>query len=174
MNSGLNTNIEEVFAQFVELEKKEMTAACKKALKKGAAELKKQTVANLKPYEKGKSMYHYGGQVSPYTDKITDAVRISKFNDRYDEELSLKVHIMGTTASGSGTYRARFINNGTQDRYATTYKGNSLRKPRYTGRIQGSHFFQQAQGVVFPQLESIYMTEIEAACNKINNNKQNG
>lgn len=171
---GWETNIEETFNAFCELTGKEMTSAVKKALRAGASTLKKQTKQNLtSSLSKRNNPHWYKGKQIEYNDELEDAVRIGRINNGYGdgEDLSVKVHIMGTRKEGSGTYRARFIEKGTRDRYAKTYKGRPLKKPRYLGKITGKWFFRSANEQVEPELERIYMTAIDNACRKINNTK---
>lgn len=166
MKNGFETNIEEVFKQFAELTNKEMSKAVKRALNKAAAELQNQTKANLQGVIKSDTGGH-----GKYNDRMVDAVRRSGARGSYDAELSAVVHIMGTQATGSGTYRARFFEKGTKDRYAQTYKGQPLKKPRYLGAIKPAWYFRSANQMVEPQLERIYMEEIDKTIQKINNSK---
>lgn len=174
MRTGWETNIDEVFNAFCDLTQKEMNSAVKKALRAGASTLKKQTRQNITSSLTTRNNPHwYRGKSIYYIDEMEDAVRIGRMNNGYGdgEDLSLKVHIMGTRAEGSGTYRARFIEKGTKERYAKTWKGKPLRKPRYLGKINGKWFFKAANAQVEPELERIYMAAINKACQKINNTK---
>ena len=167
MTSGLECDVEKVFEQFCELTNEEMNKAVKSALKSGAVELKKQTQQNLTS-----SLKKRDNHPGKYNDRIEDAVRISKFdNDNFDEDLYIKVHIMGTRAKYSGTYRARFLEKGTKDRYAKRYNRKELQIPRYLGHIDGKWFFKNAQGQVFPHIQQIFMDSIDKAVNKINDAK---
>ena len=76
---------------------------------------------------------------SKYNDSLLDAVRISKPQDE-----GIKVHVMGSRAKDSGTFRLRFFECGTKVRYAKTYKGKALEKPHKTGAIRAYHFFSKA------------------------------
>lgn len=83
-----------------------------------------------------------------YNDTLVDAVGFTKVDGA-----SLTVNAMGTRKTGSGTYRTRFFENDTRDRYQKTYKGIKLKKKRFLGHITGTHFFKSAvqaneQGVV--------------------------
>ena len=174
MKTGWETNIEQVFNSFCQLTQKEMTSAVRKALRTGAVTLKKQTQENLtSSLSTRNNPQWYKGKSITFNDDIEDAVRISKINNGYGdgEEMSIKVHIMGTRDSGSGTYRARFLEKGTKQRYAKTLKGKSLKKPRYIGRIAPKWFFRNANAQVEPQLQRIYIEAIDKACQKINNTK---
>jgi len=51
-----------------------------------------------------------------FSDRLIDAIRSSKIKNEGLGELSLKVHTMGNRKKGSGTFRARFFESGTQDR----------------------------------------------------------
>lgn len=69
-----------------------------------------------------------------YKDKLIDAVRRSKPQDG-----EVKVHILGTRNSGSGTFRLRFFEYPTK-RYQTTKNG----KKKYAGSLaKYNGFFQQ-------------------------------
>lgn len=174
MKSGWETDIEKVFESFCSLTQKEMTSAVKKALRSGANTLKKQTRQNLSSSLKTRNNKHwYDGKQIFYNDEIEDAVRIGKMRNGYGdgEDISVKVHIMGTRNTGSGTYRARFLEKGTKERYARKYKGKPLTKPRKLGRIAPKWFFRAANAQVEPQLQRIYMVAIDKACQKINNTK---
>jgi len=163
MTNGFVTNLEKEWESFQELTGQEMTRAVKRALNKAAALLQQMTKANLASAIKSDTGGH-----GKFSDTLQDAVRRIGAKGYYDEELSAIVHIMGTQASSSGTYRARFIEKGTQARQANTYKGAPLRKPRNLGQIRPRLFFKDANNSIEPQLQSIYLAEIDAAIQKIN------
>ena len=58
-----------------------------------------------------------------YSDTLLDAVGFSKVDGA-----SLNVNAMGNRKSSSGTYRARFFEAGTKDRYQKTRNGIRLKK----------------------------------------------
>lgn len=163
MTNGFTTDIGEQWEKFQELTSQEMTKAIKKALNGAAAALQTLTKSNL-----GTSISHDTGGEGRYNDKMTDAVRRTSAKGYYDEELYAVVHIMGTQASGSGTFRARFLEKGTKDRYAKTYKGQPLRKPRYLGAVGPRWFFKSANQAIEPQLERIYLEQIDNTIQKLN------
>lgn len=167
MASGLVTNVEEVWEAFQQLTNREMTKAVKRAINKAAAILQRTTISNLSSLLKSDT----GGK-GRYIDKMTDAVRRSGANGMYDEEISAIVHIMGTQASSSGTFRARFFEKGTKERYAQTYKGQPLRKPRYIGQIRPNYYFKAANDQLSSQLDRIYAEEINKTIEKINASKE--
>lgn len=75
-----------------------------------------------------------------YSDTLLDAVRFSK----NDKTTGVRVvHAYGVRDSGSGTYRTRFFNEQTKDRYQKTYKGEKLKKKRYLGHVGGTMFFEK-------------------------------
>lgn len=171
MTNGFESNINFVWQNFKELTAKELDSAIKKALKRGATEIKNQTVSNAKSGIKTHGNKHYqNGKEITYNDEITDAVRVGKIEDRYDSaNLSIKVHVMGTNSVGSGTYRFRFLEGGTKSREAKTYKGKQLKKSRNLGSIASRKWFRDANQSV--DLDKIYLETIEDAINKINNGK---
>ena len=176
MTNGFEEDINFVWANFVELTTQEMDRAIKKALKRGATEIKNQTVSNAKNGIKTRNNPHYqNGKRIEYNDDITDAVRIGRIEDNYDSDahLSIKVHVMGTSNVGSGTYRFRFLEGGAPKnggtREAKTYKGKQLKKRRNLGTIAPRKWFRDANQTV--DLDRIYVEVFEDAINKINNGK---
>lgn len=163
MNSGFVTDIEKVWEEFSGLTSAQMSKAIKRALNKAAAQLQSQTKSNLSSLIKSDT-----GHNGKFSDRLSDGVRRSSAKGSYDQDLEAVVHIMGTQASTSGTYRLRFLEAGTKERYAKTYKGQPLRKPRYLGQIRPRWFFRSANQQIEPQLERIYMEEIDKAIQKIN------
>ena len=160
---GMETNIVEVFEKFKELTSKEMTKAVKRAVNKAANTLKANTLSEL---------HSIGLNISSnnkYSDRLDDGVRMRKASGNYDEDIYSMVHIMGSQATGSGTFRLRFFEAGTNDRYQTEIHGTPLKKPRYIGRIKPYRFFQAANSTLESQLDSIYMDEIDKTIQKINN-----
>lgn len=102
-----------------------------------------------------------------YNDSLFDAIRMTKLD--VDGE-SLKVHIMGTKATGSGTYRLRFFEGGTKERFAQTYKGKPLKKPRKLGHIGAYNFFDAGVETSRSTAEQAMMQQIK----KIIAKEQNG
>lgn len=166
--SQFECNAEEVFEKFASLSKIEMTKAMKSAIKYGAQTLRKQTKANASAGILTKNNHPNDGYNG---DSILDAPRVGRFNDEDGEDLYQIVHVLGTRKSDSQTYRFRFLEGGTKDRYARTYKGQSLKKPRYLGRITPRYFFRNAQSEVFPQMDRIFLEKINQVADKINNTK---
>lgn len=74
-----------------------------------------------------------------YSDTLIDAVGFTKVDGA-----SLNVNAMGNRKPKSGTYRTRFFENDTRDRYQKTYRGQKLRKKRFLGHITGNHFFKNS------------------------------
>ncbi len=175
--TGLECNIGETFTKFADLTASEMTKAAKRALRAGAKELQKQTRANAQSgMSTNSNQGWYDGKIVVYTDKVEDAVMISKVDGDFETELNQKVHVMGTRKSGSQTYKFRFLEKGTKERYAKHGRNRkheliTLKKPKYLGRISGRWFFRNAQQQVFPNLPSIYMKEIDKTIDKLNKAK---
>lgn len=155
--AAFECNIEDTFNAFMDLTSSEMNKAVKRALRAGAKELVKQTKANATSSMKTRNNTQwYDGKIIVFNDKIEDAVMISKMDGDFDNELSQKVHIMGTRKSGSGTYRLRFLEKGTK-------KGRGPKRPKW--------FFKDAQNQVFPNLPNIYAAEIQKTIDKLNTTK---
>lgn len=165
--TDLEVDVLEMFNKFKELTAKEMDRAVKKAITKAAREIRDKTVENA---ESGIKTYENHPDDGYNGDTILDAPRVSRIEDRYDEDsVSIKVHVMGSRKSDSQTYRFRFLEKGTKDRYQLTYKNQRLKNPRYIGRITPRHYFRRANEET--NVESIYVKEIDEAINKINNGR---
>lgn len=74
-----------------------------------------------------------------YNDTLVDAVGFTKVDGA-----SLNINAMGNRKKGSGTFRARFFEAGTKDRYQKTRNGVKLQKKKYTGKISATWFFHKA------------------------------
>ncbi len=104
-----------------------------------------------------------------YSDLLSDGIRMTKVDEVEDK---LKVHIMGVRSKQSGTFRLRFFENGTRDRYQQTYKGQPLKKKRFVGRIKdGKYSFfnssiDAAQGEATSTFETVLYEAIDRAWNK--------
>lgn len=104
------------------------------ALFAGAASLKndiKQTFQSRLPAATRKN--------PKYNDTLLDAVRNTT---TLGDEIT--VHVLGTRNPGSGTYRARFFENGTDERFQLSRKGKKLKKKKSIGRIEPLHFFSDS------------------------------
>lgn len=167
MKADLEVDVLKMFNEFKELTGYEMDAAVRRALRKAANEIKKKTVENarsdIKTYNNHPDDPYQG-------DSILDAPRVTKVNDWYDEdELSIEVHVLGSKAEDSQTYRFRFLEKGTKDRYQRQISGKDLKKARYIGRIAPRRYFGRANQET--NVEQIYVSEINKAIEKINNGK---
>lgn len=150
VSDTLNRSIQDVL--------KVMSRAEQSALRKGANVIKKNTKANLKTT--GINIGHN----PKYTDTLNDGVRTSKVKDG-----AVVVHVMGTQKTGSGTFRLRFFEGGTQERYAKTYKGRPLKKKHRLGSIKSYNFFNSAlsssQSEVMDAMDAQLTKYIEKAWN---------
>lgn len=74
-----------------------------------------------------------------FSDTLVDAVGFTKVDGA-----SLNINAMGNRKKTSGTYRTRFFEDGTRDRYQKTRNGVKLKKKKFIGKIDATHFFQSA------------------------------
>lgn len=74
-----------------------------------------------------------------YIDTLQDAVGFTRVDGA-----SLVVNAMGVSKKGSGTYRTRFFEEGTRDRYQKKINGIRLKKKKFIGKIKPTHFFSSA------------------------------
>lgn len=138
---------------------KVMSRAEQSALRKGANIIKKRTKQNLRS-----TGIDINRPNDKYNDKLIDAVRSSKVRDG-----AIVTHVMGTTKTGSGTFRLRFFEGGTQERYAKTYNGKPLKKKHRLGKIKAYNFFNTAlnssQSEVMDAMDAQLTKYIEKAWN---------
>lgn len=154
----------EQFNEFKDVAKYEIIDGVKRAMRKAAREIQKQTIENARA---GIKTYNNHPNGKYEQDSILDAVRVGKLQDNYDEdEMFIKVHVMGNGRENSKTFRFRFLEKGTKDRYATQQKGRQLSKPRYLGKIAPRRYFRDARNSV--NVWDIYLQEIEKAIDKVN------
>ena len=100
-----------------------------------------------------------------YSDTLLDAVGFSKVDGA-----SLNVNAMGNRKSSSGTYRARFFEAGTKDRYQKTRNGIRLKKKKFIGKIKPTNFFsstvQTNRGMVASKMEEVIIPYIKQIFDK--------
>ena len=103
-----------------------------------------------------------------YSDTLIDAVGFTKVDGA-----SLNVNAMGTRKKGSGTYRTRFFEAGTVDRYQKKINGIRLKRKKYIGRIKPTNFFQSAvsanENAAIKLMEDVIGEYVDTAFNKNTN-----
>lgn len=100
-----------------------------------------------------------------YNDRLIDALRVTK--PRNGE---IKVHILGTRKSGSGTFRLRFFESD-KTRYNKSFNGHPLNKRRKVGSLSKYNGFF-AKGVNSSQSEM--QTKMDMTLEKYMNRIWNG
>lgn len=184
MKNGFSGDLTKTFEDFQKLTGDEMTKALAKGLRKAAKEVVNLTKSSaISGMKKRGNLHWYDGEIVTYNDKIEDAARHGKVwlggYGGVADEMSINVSVFGSRASDSGTYRFRFLELGTKERFAKHYrkkkKGQNgkgeralLKKPRRLGRITPRWWFKNAYQAVVPNVDNIILTEVEQAINKIN------
>ena len=74
-----------------------------------------------------------------YSDTLVDAVHFTKVDGA-----SVNVNAMGNRKPKSGTFRTRFFERDTKDRYQKTFNGIKRKKKKFIGHITGTSFFSNA------------------------------
>lgn len=161
------SNYKEVSEKF----RKEIVKARRKGMNKVATDLKKET----KPLIKN-NIHNATKANSKYNDKLIDAVRVSKYKDvDLLGEAIAGTHIMGIRKKGSGTFRLKFFENGTKNRYIKDHKRKSKNGLIYrvsghsTGKIKSTNFFKSATDKVLPKAQETierYLKEAIDRCNR--------
>lgn len=103
-----------------ELQGKDFRRMEKKAMRRGASVIKRQTVSNFK-----KELPAASQSSEKYSDRLIDAVRSTVFEE--NNEIYFKVHVMGTRKKDSGTFRARFFEKGTKERNGDGHNRGSIK-----------------------------------------------
>lgn len=105
-----------------------------------------------------------------YTDRLSDGIRLSRPDEAND---SIKVHIMGVRSKGSGTFRLRFFETGTKERFQTSIKGIKLKKKKSVGQIPlGKYaFFESSVRAASQNAADIYTQYLSQAIERAWNMK---
>lgn len=164
MKTIVNDDFSVIYANWSKEVIQEVDKALKKSIRTVTKELKEQTISNAKAGIKTYNNHAFNGE--NYEDEnILDAVRITKMQQRYDEDdIYQKVHVMGTGRKNSKTFRFRFLEKGTKERSYTDKKGKEHR----LGRIVGRRFFKKAKQQITDPLP-IFEENISKVVQKINN-----
>lgn len=160
------------FYQASEIFKKDVVMARKRGMNKAAQLIRNKTRQLIK----GTNPNLDKASTNPkYSDKISDGVMIQRadYNKLVGDDI-VSVHVMGKRSSDSGTFRLRFFENGTVDRYTSSYKrkgknGKVYRvKGHYVGKIKGHNFLKQASQSEMPKAPLMIDNEINKAIDKFN------
>lgn len=143
MSNFIQIDSHEIDELFNDLSTQKVKEILFTAIKAGARALRIETWKSLTQKD-----IHF----SPNRDHYNSDIRVSN-KDVYGDSM---VRLRGFS---------RWWETGTQERYARTYKGRELAKPRRTGKITGKHFFREARNN-----ESAYITPIMESIQKSLNN----
>lgn len=120
----------------------DMPDICNKALNTGAYIIKEniKSVFKQKMPAAGRPFKvpatSKGGYKITKPDTLIDAIRQSKSHVTH-----ATISVQGNE-SGSPLFIARMYNTKTKSRYAKTWRGQKLRKPRYVGEVGGLNYFE--------------------------------
>lgn len=124
---------------------------CTDLYKRALGRVAKQYKSDVRNYFKSALPAASRNSQSGYSDKLIDAVRVSRIKAE-GNEVSTKVHVMGVRSSGSGTFRARFFEGGTRERLTkkdyTDSLGRHYSAGKPLGRIKALNYFQRAQSAL--------------------------
>ena len=155
----IQTNADEVYKSFLDLNRKEMRKALRSAIGSAATKLRGNTRKLFRSALPAAKRHN-----PKYNDTLLDAVKRSKVEESKNGEISAKVHIMGTRSTGSGTFRARFFEKGTKQR--------ATRKGYNRGTIRPLAYFSTANAAFQSEYDKTINEAIEKAVNKINQAKK--
>ena len=178
MNNGFSGDLEKQFEVFSQTTGKELTNALARGLRKAAKEVVNLTKQNAKSgMLKRNNPHWYDGKIVNYNDYIEDAPRHGRvYIGGYGgvaDDMYVNISIFGSTASDSGTYRFRFLDQGTKERFQNYYRTKNgerklLKKQRKLGKITPKWWFRNAYQSVVPSVDSIILEELEKTANKLN------
>lgn len=166
----IDTDASEVFINFEELTYKELGKALKSGLRKALRVIQRTVKQNLR------KDFAKTNKVNPkYNDTLESGVRVTKIWVNQNGDIVGKVRIDSTKKSGSGSFRLHILEGGnfrTKPRYAKTFRGKPLKKPRMVGDISPSYFFKKGVDSNEQSFNSNMIKEvINKAVEKINNGK---
>ncbi len=107
------------------------------ALRKGANVLKDAAKEGITQAGFSYNTKNSHKRKTQYNDALIDGIRVTGIKE---DGNWVGVHILGSRASGSGTFRLRFFELGTKDRYVSTYKGKPLKKKKLIGKIDADKY----------------------------------
>lgn len=110
------------------LKPNEYKKAFRKSIREALTILRKQAVSNLK------NVTPYINKKDQYGNTLNRGIQLKV----YPDELQGIVHIMGN-------FKLKWFQNGTVDRYNKKFNGKPLKKKRFTGKMNASHFFTNAK-----------------------------
>ena len=133
---------DDILKLFNEFDEKLRKRTFRTALRKSASILRNQTIKNLKA-------------------NVNHIDRKDRWGNTLRKGIGIKIfkNLMGATVHILGNFKLKFFELGTKSRYTKTLGHRKLKKPRYTGRIDATHFFQnakdQTQIQVFGSLDDV-------------------
>ncbi len=159
----IDTNAEDIIKELNAIETKYIDRAIRKGIRTTLNQQKKLTKNQLlSVLPKAKK------QNPKYIDRLIDAVKVSKIDRDETGQLYGKIHVMGTRKKGSGTYRARFFEDGTKERFAKTYKGKPLKKQRRLGKIEPTFYFKSSTNGLQSRVNDSIDKELKNMIDKLN------
>lgn len=163
----IETNATRVFSQFQNLTHKELGKALKSGLRKALKVIQKDAKSNL-----SRAFKNTNKKNPKYDDTLQKGVRVTRIYENQDGTIVGKVRIDSTRKTGSGSFRLPILEKGnfrTRPRFAKTYNGKALRKPRKTGDIKKrGYFFKDSVDTNESSFQSNMENEVDKAVNKIN------
>ena len=150
--------------------KKEILKARKRGMNKAVTKIRNKTRSLIRSsFKKSTS--------SKYNDTLADGARVTKYKESsLVGEAIAGVHILGIRKKGSGTFRLRFFENGTDKRFVKAHDrknrnngGKHKVKDHTTGRLKGKGFFKSAVASEISKAASIIEQELNKAIDKCNN-----
>lgn len=151
--------------------KKEVLKARKRGMNKAVQKIRNTTKKFIK------SSFPNATKTSDkYNDSMIEGARVTKYKEStLVGEAVAGAHIMGLRKKGSGTFRLRFFEGGTEKRFIKDHKRKSKNgvsyhvKGHYTGSVKGKSFFSNAVSTEINKATSIIEEELNKAINKCNN-----
>lgn len=110
-----------------------------------------------------------------FNDTLIEGARVIKYNETSYGLGTAGAHILGTRSKGSGTYRLRFFEKGTKERFVKEHyrknrNGNGTHrvKGHSVGSIRGHRFFSTAVSNEIHKIDSTINEELKKAIERCN------
>ena len=149
---------DDILKLFNEFDEKLRKRTFRTALRKSASILRNQAIKNLKA-------------------KVSNIDRRDRWGNTLRRGIVIKIfkNLMGATVHILGNFKLKFFELGTKERFAKKLGRKRLKKPRYTGRIDATHFFEnakdQTQIQVFGSLDDVISQSVKKINDKYKSKK---
>lgn len=168
--NNLETNAGDVYRRFEDLSYKEMRKSLMSGLRRTLSVVKNHAVKNFKASVNGSSRLYKAirtTRVREYEDgNIVGYVSMDTDRGKYRDYYPIRMLEIGSSPGHKSSIARGTVKNGI--RYAKTYNGKILKKPKSAGHLKSLHFFKDTIETKDQYFQSTMKAAIEKAVDKIN------